>query len=509
MTGPIGGNGYPPPPPPGPPLPPPPPWRQRTLPPPPPPPLPPQAPFPPPPPAAPAPPYTVDIPSGYRPNGSGGGAGLEANPADFAAWTPPPRSSMHRVYVLADQAASSLSNVVVTILVANGSGLNTFGAFSLAMVAYILIAGGIRSVAGEPLLSLYADRGPRARRRIVAEIHGTALFLALLGSLVLVAASVVGKGESGAALLALAAVLPFVIAQDTWRYLFIIDRPSAALGIDLVWLVGVLLALPLVAVGAPVGLYVLAWGVSGAVGAGVGVYLGWGWPGWPHPWRWLVKHRDVCGRYFTEFVVAQGVSQGAFAALAVISGAASLGAARAAWVIFGPVAVVHAGLYLMLVPEGVRLKGEVSAMRRKFLLASVVSMTLTTTWLVVVLLTPASVGETLFSETWSKAESLLLPMGLAVIAGGALSGGVLGLRALGDARRSLRARLWSTPVLVVAPVLGAVLGDATGFVLGMGVASAASAVVWWTMFELASGRTRPATGPAGEADRADLEASVT
>jgi hypothetical protein len=415
-------------------------------------------------------------------------AGIEADPFDFAAWTPPPRSSRHRAYVLADQGASSLSNVVVTILVANGSGRNTFGAFSLAMVAYILIAGGIRSVAGEPLLSLYADRGPRARRRIVAEIHGTALFLAMLGSLALVAASVVGRGESGAALLALAAVLPFLIVQDTWRYLFIIDRPGSALTIDMVWLVGVLLALPLVAVGAPVGHYVLAWGISGALGAAVGVYLGWGWPGWPHPWRWLVKHREVCGRYFTEFVVAQGVSQSAFAALAVIAGAASLGAARAAWVIFGPLAVIHAGLYLVLVPEGARLRGDVPAMRRKFLLASAVSMTLSTAWLAVVLLTPSRWGETLFSDTWSRAESLLLPMGLAVIAGGALSGGVLGLRALADARRSLRARLWSTPVLVVAPITGAVLGDATGFVLGMGVANAASAVVWWTMFELASGR---------------------
>jgi hypothetical protein len=366
------------------------------------------------------------------------------------------------------------------------------------MVAYILIAGGIRSVAGEPLLSLYADRGPRARRRIVAEMHGTALFLALMGSLVLVAASVVGQGESGAALLALAAVLPFVVVQDTWRYLFIIDRPGWALGIDMVWLVGVLLALPLVAVGAPVGHYVLAWGISGALGAAVGVFLGWGWPGWPHPWRWLVKHRDVCGRYFTEFVVAQGVSQLSFAALAVISGAAALGAARASWVIFGPLAVIHTGLYLMLVPEGVRLKGDVSGMRRKFVLASAVSMALSSSWLVVVVLAPSAWGETLFSDTWTKAEALLLPMGLAVIAGGALSGGVLGLRALADARRSLRARLWSTPVLVVAPLAGALLGDATGFVLGMAVANATSAVIWWTMFELASGRSRRPGKPKQE-----------
>ena len=405
--------------------------------------------------------------------------------------------SRHRVYVLGDQAASSLSNVVVTILVANGSSRGTFGAFALAMVAYQLATGGTRSVAGEPLLSLYADQGPRARRSIVSDIHGTALFLAVACSLLLAGLSALVGGQSGAALLVLAAVLPFVVLQDTWRYLFIIDRPAAALAIDAVWLGGVLLALPLIPAGAPVGDYVLAWGISGAAGAVAGTILGWGLPGWPHPWKWLVRHRDMCARYFAEFLTAQGVGQGAFAALAVISGAASLGAARAAWVVFGPLVVVHSALYMLLVPEGARQRSDLPRLRRKFLLASAVSMSVATLWTLVALAVPTHWGEKLFSDTWAKADTLLLPMGLVMIAGGALSGGLLGLRALGDARRSLRARLASTPVLAVLPLAGAVVGDAAGFVLGMALGNAIAAAIWWSMFRRGSAPPVDATGSNG------------
>jgi hypothetical protein len=194
----------------------------------------------------------------------------------------------------------------------------------------------------------------------------------------------------------------------------------------------------------------------------------------------------MCWRYFTEFVTAQGVGQAAFAGLAVISGAAALGAARAAWVVYGTLVVVHSALYMVLVPEGARGRDDLPRLHRKFLLASGASISLSAVWMCVALAVPTSWGETLFSETWVKADSLLLPMGLAMVAGGALSGGLLGLRALGDARRSLRARLLSTPFQVLCPLTGAVWGNATGFVLGLAAGNAISAVIWWTMFKRVS-----------------------
>jgi hypothetical protein len=387
------------------------------------------------------------------------------------------------VLVLGSQAASSLSNVVVTILVAANSSAATFGRFALAMVGYQLAVGGIRSVAGEPLLTLYANQGPTRRRQIVADIQGTTLFLGSVCSALMMAACLWVGGEDRTALLALAVVLPPLLLQDTWRYLFVIDRPAAALAIDVVWLVAVLPALLLVPEGSGVGTYILVWGVSGGLGCIAGTILGWGVPTWPHPWRWLVEHSDMCWRYFTEFLTAQGISQASFAALAAVSGAAALGAARAAWVVYGVLVVLHSALYMVLVPEGVQARGKTAELRRKFLGASIVSISLSAGWMVLALLLPDSLGKLMFSDTWEDAQSLLLPMGLVMVAGGGLSGGLLGLRALGDARRGLRARLYSTPPQIVFPLAGALLDDARGFVLGMALGRLVGTAIWWAMFQ--------------------------
>ena len=190
----------------------------------------------------------------------------------------------------------------------------------------------------------------------------------------------------------------------------------------------------------------------------------------------------MCWRYFTEFLTAQGISQASFAALAAISGAAALGAARAAWVVYGVLVVLHSALYMVLVPEGAQARGKSAELRRKFLGASVVSISLSAGWMVLALLMPDSLGKLMFSDTWEDAQSLLLPMGLVMVAGGGLSGGLLGLRALGDAR-GLRARLYSTPPQIVFPLAGALLDDARGFVLGMALGKLVGSAIWWAMFQ--------------------------
>jgi hypothetical protein len=359
-------------------------------------------------------------------------------------------------------------------------------------------------VAGEPLLSLYADQGPTQRRRLVADIQGTTLFLGSVCSGLLLAGSFWAGGEDRAALIALAVVLPPLLLHDTWRYLFVIDRPAAALTIDLIWLTAALPALLLVPESAGVGAYIAVWGGAGFLGAVAGTLLGWGLPAWPHPWRWLVDHSAMCWRYFMEYVTAQGIGQAAFAGLAAISGATALGAARAAWVVYGMLVVVHSALYMMLVPEGVRSRGRSAELRQKFLRASQLSSSLSAVWLVCALMLPDGLGTKLFGDTWSEAETLLLPMGLTMIAGGALSGGLLGLRALGDAPRSLRARLYSTAPQIVFPLVGAVLDDALGFVLGLALSKAVAAVIWWVMFRQ-SLHAEERTGDQPSVDAAPLD----
>jgi hypothetical protein len=56
------------------------------------------------------------------------------------------------------------------------------------------------------------------------------------------------------------------------------------------------------------------------------------------------------------------------------------------------------------------------------------------------------------------------------------------VRALGDARASLRARLTSLPGELVLPVLGTWWGGAVGFALGFAAARLVTSVVWWRAF---------------------------
>lgn len=387
-----------------------------------------------------------------------------------------------RALVLADQAASALSNTLLAMLVARQVGVSEFGAFSLAVVASQLVMSGIRSVVGEPLLSLYSGETPDVRRRLMVDMHGTTLFLGGLASAALWAISVAIGGVAGASLLALAFVLPLMLFQDAWRFAFIIDRPGAALAIDTVWLVGLVAALPLAPHDADVKWFVIAWGVTGGLGGALGVILGGRLPGRPHPWQWLVEHRETSWRFFTEFMTARASSQLVLTALGVIAGLAALGAAKASFVYFGLLNTLHTGLYLAVVPEGARKRDHPAALRKMLVVVSGGLVVVALVWMLAGLVMPDRLGHQLFGETWDEARDLMLPMGVAMVFGGISSGGLLGLRSLGDSRRSLRARLHSTLWLVLLPLAGALVGDAAGFAVGFAIGRVAAAFIWWDAF---------------------------
>ena len=89
-------------------------------------------------------------------------------------------------------------------------------------------------------------------------------------------------------------------------------------------------------------------------------------------------------------------------------------------------------------------------------------------------------------------------MGLAVVAGSAATGAFAGLRSLGDARASLRARLYSLPTEAILSLIGVVAGGAVGYAFGYATASVLIAVTWWTFF-LAAVRRHRARMVSGDA----------
>jgi hypothetical protein len=410
-----------------------------------------------------------------------------------------------RALVMADQGVSSLTNVVVAIFAARSLSSSGFGAFGLATVICLLAQGVGRAVIGEPLLSRFSAADAPTRGRLVPDIIGAALVVSLAGAAVVGIAGPVVGGPAGSALLALAPVLPLVLLHDTWRYVFIIDRPAAALSVDLVWMVAVFATLPLAPPDAGAAWFVTAWGATAGLGAVAGMVIGRRSLGRPRPLAWITTHRDMGGRFLGEFATGQAVGQVVLVAVGAIAGLSALGAVRAAQVIYGPLNTVHQGIYLALVPEGART-ADAAHLRRLMVKASIVLVGIAAVWTVVVLLIPDSWGTALFEDTWSEAGDLMLPMGLAMVAGSAATGGFAGVRALGAARESLRARLRTVGPQLLLPLAGTAVGAGHGYALGFGLGHLVSAVIWWGAFGAAlAARRTDGDGVAGDDETTVLE----
>jgi O-antigen/teichoic acid export membrane protein len=398
---------------------------------------------------------------------------------------------------MADQAASSLSNVLVAILVARSVGAESFGAFGLATVVYGLVLGLVRALVGEPFLGRHSSDPPEVRRDLVPELVGVTLTIALLGSLAVALVGLGVSGLAGSALTALALILPVVMVQDTLRFVFVVDRAAAALAIDLVWLVLVATLIPLIPADAGVGWYVGAWGAAGGVAAVVGLALSGPAVHAVHPSRWLRRSWRDGSRYVGDFVTAQASTQAAVIALGAVSGLATLGAVRASQVYFGPLNTIHSGVYLAVVPEGTKLRSDRRRLERLIAATSVGLALVAAAWTVVGVALPDSVGRALFDRSWPGADELMVPMGVSMIAGGIMSGGFLGVRSLGNAQASLRSRLLSAPGQLVLPLVGAALGGAVGFALGAAAGRLLASGIWWMAFYrvLASGGPAHLLGP--------------
>jgi hypothetical protein len=281
----------------------------------------------------------------------------------------------------------------------------------------------------------------------------------------------------------LALVLPLIVVQDTWRYAFIHDRPAASLAVDLVWLAGVFVALPLAPASAEAPWYVAAWGLTAGIGAVCGQVLGRAAVVHvPHPFRWLRQNGDMGVRFLGEFAAGQAVGQSVLLGVGAIAGLGALGAVRAAQTFFGPLNTIHAGIFLALVPEGAQARDDPVRLRRLMLTASGLQATVAVAWTAVGLVLPGRAGAQLFGASWADASDLIGLMGLAMVAGGIASGGLTGLRALGVARVSLRARLEAAPPQLVLPLGGTAVFGGAGYVVGFGLAHAASAGIYWSEF---------------------------
>jgi O-antigen/teichoic acid export membrane protein len=103
-------------------------------------------------------------------------------------------------------------------------------------------------------------------------------------------------------------------------------------------------------------------------------------------------------------------------------------------------------------------------------------------WTALVSLLPDALGRALLGDSWPDAQHVILPLGIALAALASGAGAGIGLRALADARGSLRARAYDALANVVLGTTGAVLGGAVGAAWGIAAGAVIGASGYWWVF---------------------------
>ncbi|MEA2716232.1 MAG: hypothetical protein QOI99_549 [Actinomycetota bacterium] len=413
------------------------------------------------------------------------------------------RPSARRVqWGVVDQAISSLTNFAICLAVARHASPAEFGAFSLALTLYVTFLWASRSVTTEPYVVRFTAASDGAQRAAASQAVGTALSVGVLSAGVLVAVGAVGGALTLPVLAAMAAGMAGLLVQDSYRYvLFAAGRARAAAANDLAWLAcqaGLVAAL-LASGRASATTMSLAFGASATAAALLGMRQTGVVPAPGRSVEWLGRHRDLGVPFFLELVAVTGMMQVALLAVAATTGAAAIGALRAAMLLFGPLTVIFVGMLVIGVPEVIRAGERGHKAPLRFVAALGVGMpTLTGLWAAAVLLVPERLGVDLLGSNWLPGRHVVPPVAFLIAGHGCALAAIVGLRALGAARQSLGARLWGAPAFLVGGIAGGLAAGAYG--AGVGLAAAAwldAGLAWWALRRVmvTGGPSHPAPSP--------------
>jgi O-antigen/teichoic acid export membrane protein len=388
---------------------------------------------------------------------------------------------------VADQGVSTLTNFLLSIFVIRTLGAAQFGAFSLAYVTYGFANNASRGLSIEPLLIRFSGTDLQTWRRATAGCTGTALLVGIVGGVCAVGAGLLISGTTGLAFLSLGLTLPGLMLQDSWRYAFFaLGRGYHAFINDTIWAVVQIPLLVFLKTSGHVDVFwfVLAWGGAAAVGAVIGMLQARVVPSLAGATKWLVRHRDLGPRYLAENTGGNAADSLRSYSASYILGLSAVGYIQAASVLMGPFKVIFYGLGMITIPEAARLLRH--SPRRLPLFCAAISIGLTLlvlAWGAVLLVAlPWGLGHLVLGSTWRSAYPLVLPTALAMAAMCASTGAGIGMHALGAARRSLRAMILTSVLVVLAAILGAEVAGTLGMVGFAAAASGIGALVsWWQL----------------------------
>lgn len=390
---------------------------------------------------------------------------------------------------LADQAMASLTNFLLSAYIARNLGATQFGAFALAYMTYGFANNVSRGVSIEPLLVRFSGVEWKWRRA-TGGCTGTAVLVGLVtGSLALIAGVLIG-GTTGLAFVALGLMMPGLLLQDSWRYAFFaVGRGYHAFVNDTVWaLVEIPLLVGLKMTGhANVFWFIVAWGAGAYVGAVLGMFQARVVPHLVGATRWLISHRDLGPRYMLENTGTNASTTVLSYSLSSILSVTAVGFIQAANLLMGPFKIIVYGLGMITIPEGARILRTSPRRLPLFCLAVSAGLALAAlAWGAVLLVAmPLGVGYLLLGSIWRPAYPLVLPTVLAVAGACANVGPGTGMHALGAARRSLRASLMTSAIIIPLGIAGALVAGVLGALYFTAAAAWFAAVMSWWYFRQA------------------------
>ena len=192
--------------------------------------------------------------------------------------------------------------------------------------------------------------------------------------------------------------------------------------------------------------------------------------------------------------------------LGAVASLAAAGYVRASEILMGPFVVVLAGLSQVAVPEAARVFRRNSRRLLRFcLLFGGVQAAGAIAWgLILITVFPLGPGPALIKELWTPTAQLLPAITLTIALACFVTAATAGLRAMGVARRSLRAQLITSAIYVTFASIGAIQGGALGASWGVAAALLVGALVWWHQLRAALADHHPAP-PAGPDTDDNLE----
>ena len=385
---------------------------------------------------------------------------------------------------VADQGISSLSNFALGLFVARSFGASNFGAFTLAYITYTFVINAARGLATDPLLVRYSGDATRRWRRATSAATGTALIVGVVAGAVCIVVGLLLPNPVGPVFVALGIGLPGLVLQDSWRFTFFASgRGLSAFINDLFWTVLLVLALVVLhSTGdGSAARCLLVFGGTAALAAVLGAVQA---RVLPRPVRvvwWLRSHYQISVRYLVENLTISGASQVRSYVLGAAAGLAAVGYVRASEILMGPFLVVLMGISQVAVPEASRVfhRNSGRLARFCFILGGSQAAAAVAWGLLLMIVFPLGPGSALLKELWMPTSQLLPAITLTVAAASFTTAATAGLRAMGVARRSLRAQLTGSAAYAVCGAAGAVLGGALGASWGVTTAQVFAALVWW------------------------------